>query len=173
MHTIIRSIKRADHRALAYQRLLLRDYGITPARYEMLFVIQRWCFEWITQAELRRRLGVTAMTVSKMARGLEKQGLVRRARSPLDRRAVEVVLTAKAITLLRSIERKIIKPGIVWMALYSILGIDGVGPGSLKFFLDKLRAGLHDECGFEFPWCTRTTHRERFRKLPPPFAWPA
>ena len=70
MDRLSHQLKRADQRMLAYQRLLLTPFGITPARYTMLYVVLRNGMELgakrrtMNQSKLRRSLGVTAPTVS-------------------------------------------------------------------------------------------------------------
>ncbi len=173
MHTIFRSIKRGHHRSTAYQRALLEPYDVTPARYEMLFVIEQHCFKLMRQSELTKKLGVSRMTVSRMVRGLEKQGYVERRPSPFDRRGIVVRLTPAGRALMRTIHRALIARGVVWMALYTILGPDGRGPGALKYHLDALARGFRDDSRFIWRWCKRTIYPERYRhRLPPPFEWP-
>lgn len=170
MHTVLFSLKRADQSSIALQRGLLEPFGITPARYDMLFAIRRHGFEFMQQSHLRRRLGVTAATVSKMVRALEALGLVNRKRSIVkDRRQVDVSLTRKGLRLLRKVERCILAPGYLWLAIYSSLSIrhvlDDADAGSLKSFLDRLRAGFRDRATLHFPWCKRTLFPRKPRKL--------
>jgi DNA-binding MarR family transcriptional regulator len=144
----------------------------------MLFVIATVGMEMhdgrmLRQSKLRRELGVSAATVSIMVRALETLGLVRRSKACCgDRRQVEVTLTRKGSALLRRIAAKIIRPGIVWMALYSIFRMDGGRLGGLHYRLDELRRALFDTSHFYFPWCDRTLFPERRFKPPPAFRWP-
>jgi DNA-binding MarR family transcriptional regulator len=178
MHTVAFSLHRADQRMLALQRNLLARFGITPARYLMMLVISLSYFSCgsepvMRQSDLRKELGVTRVTVSIMVRALEKLGYVRRIRAlSNDRRQIDVLLTPKGSALLRRVERKIIKPGIVWMAVYSIFRMDGGRLGALHYYLEELRRAFFDPAHFYFPWCNRTLFRERRWKMPPPFQWP-
>jgi hypothetical protein len=83
-----------------------------------------------------------------------------------------VFLTAKGCALLRRVERKVIKPGIVWMAVYRIFRMDGGRLGALHYYLDEVRRALSDRAAFYFPWCHRTLFPERRWKTPAPFQWP-
>ena len=168
MHTVIFSIKRADQRLIAFQRELLEPYGITPARYLMMFVIwksggQVGSSNWLFQSVLRRKLGVTAATVSKMLRALEETHFVKRTyQYANDRRQVVVQLTQKALCLLGRVEREVIEPGKVWFALHTILGMTGKEVDVIKHLMDVLRRGLHDGAKFFFQWCDRTLYPETY-----------
>ena len=74
MHHIFFSLKRTHHRALAYSRQLSIPYGLTPARFDMLYAIDRHRDSLLWQSHLRRLLGVTAATISRMVRSLEALG---------------------------------------------------------------------------------------------------
>jgi DNA-binding MarR family transcriptional regulator len=178
MHTIAFSLHRADQRMLAFQRALLAPFGITPARYLMLLVILRVGIPignepCLRQSDLRRELGVSRVTVSIMVRALEKLGLVRRChRVAGDRRQIDVILTAHGSALLGRIERKVIRPGIVWMAMYSMFRMDAGRLGGLHYRLDEVRRAFLDSAQFYYAWCERTLFPERRWKTPAPFQWP-
>jgi DNA-binding MarR family transcriptional regulator len=161
MHTVMFSIKRADQACIAWQRRCLAPFGITPARYLLLFTILKAGVDvettrWMYQSSIRRALGVTAATVSKMVQALERDGFLKRTRSFIrDKRQVLVELTRKARGLLRRVDRQVIRPGRVWTALYTTLFVIGE-VGTVKFLLDHLRARFGDRATFTFPWCNRT-----------------
>ncbi len=175
MHTVLFSLKRADQRSLRFQRALLEPFGITPARCDMLFVIltagnQLGSSRCMLQSAIRRGLGVTAVTVCKMLRALEKSKFVTRKREiAKDKRQVLVVLTRKALKLLRRVDRQIVRPGCLWFALHVTLGMTGENVGTLKFWLDRLREGWGDGARFHFPWCDRTLfpRKPRGSRTPP------
>src|SRR2546425_10947544 len=107
MDTVFYSIRCANLRSLAFQRRLLRQYGITPARYLMLHVIKtiglpmgKEGTHWLLQSQIRKSLGVCGMTVSKMVRSLARLGLVKRTRAFYDKRQIIVELTEDALILL-------------------------------------------------------------------------
>jgi DNA-binding MarR family transcriptional regulator len=91
--------KRAFHGILRIMRKPLASFGLTAARYDMLFAI----FGGVptpdrhgnqtSQRELRRKLGVHKSVISRMLRSLERIGLVTRRRFSGDRRQFWVELT--------------------------------------------------------------------------------
>jgi DNA-binding MarR family transcriptional regulator len=178
MDRLSHRLKRADHRMNAYQRLLLAPFGITPARYTMLYAIFHKGMDLgakrrvLDQSDLRRALGVTAPTVSVMVRSLEELGLVERRKwIASDKRQVMVILTLKAMRLLRRIDRRIIRPGILWIAARTLLGgADKLG--AVLWWLSKLCVGLRDSATFEYRPNLRTLFPERRWKPPAPFVWP-
>jgi DNA-binding MarR family transcriptional regulator len=164
MHSLLFGMKRADQCSRALQRGLLASFGITPARYDMLFVIFQVRvykrFRCIFQSHLRRQLGVTAPTTSKMARALERLGFITRKRERYgDRRQILIELTEKGVSLLRRVRKEVIDPGILWLALYTALSKSEESMGSLAFFIQKFRAGCRDPARFYFP-------DERERRIP-------
>jgi DNA-binding MarR family transcriptional regulator len=82
------------------------ETGVSPARLSVLSVLvfggER------TMSELAAAEQVRLPTMSALVRGLEEDGLVRRARDPSDRRAVRVRATARGRRILqRGRERRI------------------------------------------------------------------
>jgi DNA-binding MarR family transcriptional regulator len=77
-------VRRARSNSLGPQqhRLLLAAHGLPGCR----------------QIELARRLDLSPVTVGRMLDRLEAQGLIRRERHPLDRRATRVYLERKALS---------------------------------------------------------------------------
>lgn len=171
MHHVLCSIKRAGLLSLAMQRKWLAPFGITPARYEMLFVIANtnaWMkkYHYVHQSDIWLMLGVTRVTVSKMLRALETLGFVRRERSVVsDRRQVIVRLTQKARGLLRRVARHIIRPGQVFLAIYSIFGMRDHDVGMFASYLIELRERFNDTARFHYPWCDLTTQPKRRKRI--------
>jgi len=96
------ALKRSFHAVLRVSRDVASAFGLTPARADMLYAIFRVPVAdymgaagrgAITQRDLRRELGVSAPTVSRMVRSLEALGFVRRTPSIHDRRTLDVCLT--------------------------------------------------------------------------------
>jgi DNA-binding MarR family transcriptional regulator len=76
MHFLAFQFKRAHYTALRISRPIAAKFGLTPARFDMLYTIR---YERrVSQAEVARALGVSGVTVSRMLRKLEGLGLVRR-----------------------------------------------------------------------------------------------
>jgi DNA-binding MarR family transcriptional regulator len=81
----------------AFQRLLERrigPHGVTRGQWYFLRVL--WEEDGLSQRELSARVGMMEPTTVIALRGMEKSGLVRRARSADDRRVTRVHLTSKA-----------------------------------------------------------------------------
>jgi DNA-binding MarR family transcriptional regulator len=94
MHAISFALKRVQHRTLAISRRLLKGLALTPARFDMLYAIADTANRRLPQRTLCKKLGVTAPTVSRMAKSLEALGFIARRRSPYDHRRLDVYLTA-------------------------------------------------------------------------------
>ncbi|HEX7602985.1 MAG TPA: MarR family transcriptional regulator [Polyangiaceae bacterium] len=128
MHALYFRLKRAFQSTLRISRPALRHYGLTPARFDLLYAVQgadhyhrleRPPSMW--QSALRRALGVTAATVSRMLRSLEELGLVRRWRDASDTRQRVVELTPEGYALLRLTMRRLMGSGAVELAVTSAL----------------------------------------------------
>jgi DNA-binding MarR family transcriptional regulator len=165
MHSILFAVKRADQRSRALQRRLLGPFGITPARYDLLFImLQNHVHRkspWMFQSRIRKELGVTAPTVSVMVRALAALGFVTRKRQRFgDRRQVIVTMTKRAFSMLRNVREQVIKPGVLWLALYTAVN-SAENMGAVQFYADKFRFGLKDPALFLFPY-------QRERTVGPP-----
>jgi DNA-binding MarR family transcriptional regulator len=92
MHFLSFAYKRAHYTSLAVARPLAEKFGLTSARFDLLYCV-RQLKRGAFQAAIARHLGVSQVTVSRMARALERCGLVRRDRLPSDTRKRRIVLT--------------------------------------------------------------------------------
>jgi DNA-binding MarR family transcriptional regulator len=107
--------KRAFHAILRVVRKPLASFGLTAARYDMLYAIvggipkdgRSGCITW--QNDLPRELGVHKSVVSRMLRSLERIGLVARRRSSGDRRKRVVALTDAGLERLRDATRCLVR----------------------------------------------------------------
>ena len=93
MHQIFFSVKRVHLRVVEVSKRLLKKYGLTPARFDLLRVIDAHGPHPVPQAKIRALLGVSAATVSRMLISLEKLGFVERSASKVDARNLLVSLT--------------------------------------------------------------------------------
>ena len=85
----------------------LKGFGLTPARFDMMRIVG--LYEWgVAQEEVRRRLGVSAPTVSRMLKGLEELGFVVRERMEHDARRRRVHVTRLGLERLRAALAKFI-----------------------------------------------------------------
>jgi DNA-binding MarR family transcriptional regulator len=127
MNAIFFGLKRAYHGTLRVTRRGLSRIGLTAARFDMLHALPHGGFragKGTLQSLLRRRLGVSRPTVSRMLASLEELGLVTRKRHPLDRRQVFVALTLAGRRLLRRAKRAFVDSGYVQLAVDSALGAE-------------------------------------------------
>jgi DNA-binding MarR family transcriptional regulator len=111
MNAIFFGAKRAFHGILRVTRRPLQSLGLTAARFDLLFTLLEGHAAGSTrQSDLRRTLGVTAPTVSRMVRSLEQLGLVTRERSPYDdRRQRWVRLTDAGLQRIRHARRALLR----------------------------------------------------------------
>ncbi len=92
MHVIFFGLKRAFHGALRVTRDALAILGLTPARFDMLYIVAKEGSS-LLQRDLQRALGVAAATVSRMLKSLEELGLIEREVTEEDHRCRNVMLT--------------------------------------------------------------------------------
>jgi DNA-binding MarR family transcriptional regulator len=166
MHAAFFGLKRAFHGTLRIMRSPLAKLGLTAARFDMLYALPHRIqnvHQRMKQSALRRELGVSAPTVSRMLASLEELGLVRRERD-LDRRQLVVKLTPTGRALIRKAERLLIDSGLVQLALDSAL--DPYPPGgrwcdemhcifemdALDSFLTRIRYAFGDFATLRYPW---------------------
>lgn len=109
MHFMAFAFKRAHYTSLRVSRKYAEPFGLTPARFDMLYAISRNRLE-LSQASLARVLGLSDVTVSRMLRMLEGLGLIRRSVYWRDRRAKSVWLTnagrRRLYLVLRKLKRR-------------------------------------------------------------------
>jgi DNA-binding MarR family transcriptional regulator len=79
---------------LAFKKMLQafeRDTGVSPGKYFVLRMLART--DGISQGELWNRFEVDPSRITRLAKSLEKEDLVRRERDPEDNRVVRMYLT--------------------------------------------------------------------------------
>jgi DNA-binding MarR family transcriptional regulator len=158
MHAILFSLKRSHQRFLLLSRDRIAAFGITPARFDMLYAIEQNS-EWgLRQADLRTLLGVTGATISRMAASLEKLGLILRERNKRDRRHLDVALTARGAWLFDRAYDHAISSQVTEMAVERMFAVRW---GSETAFQDLLifeetlfraRKRLGDIALLHYPW---------------------
>lgn len=114
MDAIFFGLKRACQGALRAGHELTKEYGLTPARFDLLFALKQWrdlhgpTFA-LSQLGLRIALGVSAPTVSRMLRSLEKLRLVGRGPRKHEYRTTRPVwLTLRGRSLIRRAAKRIV-----------------------------------------------------------------
>ncbi len=122
MQAVMFRLKRAFHRSLAFVRPLIAEFGLTPARFDMMRAIYG-LFERQTdtlQSEVRRILGVTAATVSRMLKSLEALGFVVRRRDR-DKRERVVTLTEEGERRFLEARAALVQSGALDLVVASVL----------------------------------------------------
>ncbi|MBC7018091.1 MarR family winged helix-turn-helix transcriptional regulator, partial [Salmonella enterica] len=94
MHRIFFSIKRVHLRVIEIGKGMLAEFGLTPARFDMLRVVLAHEPHGLLQSRLRALLGVSGATVSRMLKALEELGFVTRTPFHRDRRNLLIELTS-------------------------------------------------------------------------------
>jgi len=127
----------------AHAGVLLRELGLYPG--QELLLMQLWDRDGQIQSDLVRSLQLDPSTVTRMVGRLEEQGVVSRAISPTDRRAVVITLTARGQSLQDDVRR-------VWTELEQAT-IESLSEQTRSQVLDGLEsivgalAGTADEGG--------------------------
>jgi DNA-binding MarR family transcriptional regulator len=172
MNAIFFGLKRAFHGTLRIARRKLKALGLTSARFDLLYALTddvREDVNGIYQSDLRRVLGVTRPTVSRMLISLEALGLVVRRRCELDRRQVEVALTRRGRKVFRTAYRLLVRGGWAQRAVDAALRVSRVGPqgepqevhddwhclcemAALDAQLTRLRRAYGDFATLDYPW---------------------
>src|ERR1700678_587761 len=144
------ALKRAFHGTLRITRTSLARLGLTAARFDLLYALPHGFQKFqhgMRQSLLRRELGVSRPTVSRMLASLEQLGLIHRTRAPSDLRQLIVALTRRGGTLIRKAERLFIDSGWAELALAPALDVHEPGgrwcdPLHCLFETDKLEGLL-------------------------------
>jgi DNA-binding MarR family transcriptional regulator len=90
-------------RVAAYVEGALEECGLTSRQYRMLVAIAHGP---LSSAELAKRIGVTAPSVTSMVQGLVQRGAVSRTASARDQRRMWLNVTPEGVRLLEEAERK-------------------------------------------------------------------
>ena len=167
MNAIFFDLKRAFHGTLRITRASLARLGLTAARFDLLYALPHGFQQYeqgIRQSALRRELGVSRPTVSRMLASLEQLGLVRRRRSLDDRRQSIVALTRRGCTLIRKAKRIFIGSGWAQLALDTAFDVGHPGGlwcddfhcfremDTLEGLLWRIRHTFGDFARLHYPW---------------------
>jgi DNA-binding MarR family transcriptional regulator len=123
METLLFGVKRAFYATLNITRPALADFGLTPARYDVLYAIADADSQHgvCPQRNLWKVFGVARSTMSKLLRSLEELGLVRRERWSIDRRQRYVSLTAAGRSRLQRAHHWLVLENHIPLAVESAL----------------------------------------------------
>jgi DNA-binding MarR family transcriptional regulator len=152
MHATFFGTKRAFHGILRMTRRPLACFGLTPARFDMLYVLYALMDHRASQSAIRRVLGVTAPTVSRMLRSLQALGLVQRERCSIDGRERVVELTDAGLRSMQAAHDGLVASGAAQLALDCALAFPRQhddracrrATRTLDWFLDRIRLQFRD-----------------------------
>jgi DNA-binding MarR family transcriptional regulator len=162
MHTIFFGFKRAHHATLGLTRHALKRMGLTAARFDLLFALKDSRLGML-QSRLRRLLGVSRTTVSRMLVSLEQLGLLTRKLSWSDRRTRDVNLTPRGRSTIVHAHRVFTRSGWAQLAVDSALGTEGAyrwfsegeciqATALLDGLLGQVRRVFGDRATLAYPW---------------------
>jgi DNA-binding MarR family transcriptional regulator len=123
MDDLFFGVKRAHLGVNAWALGRLKEFGVTPARFDLMRMIYERNFRWV-QSELRHRLGVARATISRMLRSLEKLGWIERKPNPWDRRTRDCVLTYEGRRVVATVMSTLIWPKVIAKVVDAALGGD-------------------------------------------------
>jgi DNA-binding MarR family transcriptional regulator len=159
MNAVFFGCKRAFHGCLRITRPWFKYLELTAARFDMLTAVWRHP-QTALQSDVRRMLGVTAPTVSRMLRSLETLGFVERTRCPTDRRQKRVSLTAAGLQAIRRATRAFIGSGAAQLAVDCALTGDRfydesscmIEMDNAESVVERLRNAFRDIASLYYPW---------------------
>jgi DNA-binding MarR family transcriptional regulator len=164
MHAIFFGMKRAFHATLRITRKELRTFGLTAARFDLMWALLQNPPGYAYQSQLRRLLGVTAPTVSRMVNSLRDLGFLRaeRCRSG-DRRQRFIQLTELGLERIRAAAKFFIDERVASHIVDRVLGRYPVPDQSRAQTIFSRTCDLEDmlgwtreECGdtarLHYPW---------------------
>ncbi len=163
MDAIMFGLKRAYQSTLTLGRAICSKFapGLTPARLDMLYAIHDNAMNYVTQMKLRRLLGVSRPTVSRMLKSLEGLGWVERSPGPyLDRRTRKVRLTERGVALLKRVLAAILATRMVkfvvdvslTMGRFWDAGRCLVERDRTEGILQRIRSDFGDTASLYYPW---------------------
>jgi len=100
-------VRTNDQFQICFTRLF-RQYGLTPAQYNVLRIL-RGAGEPLPILEVADRMVTVVPGITGLIDRLEEAGWVKRVRSQEDRRVVRVDLTAKSHTLLAKLDQPVLE----------------------------------------------------------------
>jgi DNA-binding MarR family transcriptional regulator len=163
MHRIFFGLKRAHHGTLRVTRKVLAAMGLTAARFDLLYAVKK-VRRGMIQSALRKVLGVSRATVSRMLASLEELGLVRRTTYEEDRRQKFVALTGKGWWRISRAHRHFTRSGWAQLAIDSALSgkydddrwcneaACTAANEALHATLENVRQGFRDFATLDYPW---------------------
>lgn len=115
-------------------------HGVGAGQWPFLRVL--WAEDGLTQRELSQRVGMRAPTTAKALQTLERNGLIRRAPSRMDRRKVHIFLTAGGRAL-----KDELMPYVEEVNALATQGIETEDVERLRRLLAAVAANLAEDAG--------------------------
>ena len=142
MHDLGFRFKRAHLKAVAFAKPFLRKFGLTPARFDALYVVQANIKRSgsVLQSRVWQVLDLHPSTISRMFGSLEELGLIRRLDAPTRNHEISVQLTAKGAAAMMQAMRFIFNKQAPRFA-YRVMLFDVAGRTRRRVdaFISKLR----------------------------------
>ena len=123
MDDVLFGVKRAHLANNCWALAKLREFGVTPARFDLMRLIYDRNYRWV-QSEIRLRLGVARATISRMLRSLERLGWIERVVNPFDRRTRDCLLTYEGRRVVASVLSALVWPRVIAKVVDVALGGD-------------------------------------------------
>lgn len=101
----------------------LRQFGVTPARFDLMRLIYERNYVW-SQDAIRHRLGVARSTVSRMLGALEQLGWITRETRMADRRTRRCMLTYEGRRVVASVMSALVWPRVIARLVDEALRVD-------------------------------------------------
>jgi len=160
MHSILFSVKRTFHKSVWFGRFLLKDYLLTPSRFDILYILRKHpVAPTMRQSAIREILGIARTTLSRMIKALLALGFIRRERSKLDKRQYYVSLTHYGIETVEHATRTIIYSGIITNCVVHFICDKWQCPATTLRQVDEvdmklfhMRDRLLDRATLYYPW---------------------
>ena len=121
MDDVFFQMKRSHLAVNRWALLKLREFGVTPARFDLMRMIYFRNYRW-AQSELRSALGVARATISVMVRALVKLGWITREVNRWDRRTRDCVLTYEGRRIVASVMSALVWPKVIAKVVDVALG---------------------------------------------------
>jgi DNA-binding MarR family transcriptional regulator len=164
MHAAFFGLKRAWQSSLRISRQAFAALGLTAARFDLLYALEyyeRCTGLELLQSELRRELGVSRTTVSRMVASLEALGLVKRARATwVDGRTWLVRLTRRGRARIKMGIRRLVRSGAAELVVDTALAgsrwyDEGRAFAAMEWFesfVRGIRRRFGDFATLHYPW---------------------
>jgi DNA-binding MarR family transcriptional regulator len=161
MHRVTWDVKRVFLRLSKVRRKVMERWGLTPARFDMLYAIRCQRRFWFPQRALRKLLGVCASAISRMIDSLVETGFLVRRRVEGDRRLRELKITKHGKRTLRCMFGNIIKSGLARQVVGHALADDpddvSTSDAKISEYVERfettmayLKLNLGDEACFDY-----------------------